>query len=368
MNSTTPAPSNPSTIIPGRLARTFRRALKILALLATLIAIAWQVENWRGRHAWEAVLQEIEDNGQSVDRRSLIPDKAPDGLNTAKHPVFAEVYLNAPNLKPYGYFIDFGPLFDSLLDENPEDIGPLLNELGEAFDRPHCQWFHANETYPDGTLPIPQIADFTNKLTQISLLLHSRAAAHLDAGNSNAALRELGVLISFGRMMESGPLIVDQFITAATARIVAKDLESLIGHPSWTPANLTSLNNRIHGMKLLDGLWQSFHLERIFNFQLLLKFPQNGVQALAFAPGHQINRAIRSRVDRLPRSWCHHSLYQLGSMLDRATNMGVKRMPQGWLYQNLCGVYTYWEQHLLSPFDPAAQRVTPRSRQPIATC
>lgn len=107
---------------------------------------------------------DVEASGQTLDWKTFIPDKVPDALNAAKHPVFESVYIDAPSFKPYGYFIDFGPLFQRLLEgvtdnfldsnTNPNSfdlkfgeqllnqtshLTPLISELNEAFHRPHCQ-------------------------------------------------------------------------------------------------------------------------------------------------------------------------------------------------------------------------------------
>lgn len=79
-----------------------------LVVIATLVAVAWQVENWRGRRTWKAGLQEIEANRQTLDWRTFLPDH----LNAAKHSIFADVCRHASGYEPYGYFIDLNILID----------------------------------------------------------------------------------------------------------------------------------------------------------------------------------------------------------------------------------------------------------------
>lgn len=105
--------------------------------------------------------------------------------------------------------------------------------------------------------------------------MKARSMVHLNKGDSASALRELNILIGFGRMMEESPLIIDQFITAATASRSTESLEFLICHSSWEPADLLQLHQHLQSLDLLDSMWRSFYLEKLFSFHWLLHFPHN---------------------------------------------------------------------------------------------
>ncbi len=61
--------------------RNLRRALVGLAILATLIAIFYTVEDWRGKRAWENCKRKAEAEGVVLDWNKFIPSPVPDEQN-----------------------------------------------------------------------------------------------------------------------------------------------------------------------------------------------------------------------------------------------------------------------------------------------
>ncbi len=66
--------------------RNVRRALIGLAIFATLVAIFYTEENWRGKRAWENCKRELEGKGAVLDWDKLIPPPVPDDQNFSKPP------------------------------------------------------------------------------------------------------------------------------------------------------------------------------------------------------------------------------------------------------------------------------------------
>ena len=58
-----------------------RRISITLAILATLIAIFYAEEDWRGKHAWEKCKRELEAKGMVLDWEKFIPPPVPDDQN-----------------------------------------------------------------------------------------------------------------------------------------------------------------------------------------------------------------------------------------------------------------------------------------------
>ena len=71
--------------------RTLRRLLVGVAVLATLIALFYTVENWRGRHAWQLAKQELEAHGEHTDLAAFVPPMIPDDQNFAMAPLWRDV-------------------------------------------------------------------------------------------------------------------------------------------------------------------------------------------------------------------------------------------------------------------------------------
>ena len=72
--------------------RNFKRFLFGLACLATLIALFYAEENWRGKHNWGKFKREWEAKGERFDLTSLAPPPVPDEQNFALTPVVASSY------------------------------------------------------------------------------------------------------------------------------------------------------------------------------------------------------------------------------------------------------------------------------------
>ena len=58
-----------------------RWGLIALAALATLIAVFYTEEDWRGRRAWENYKREMEAKGEKFDWQSFAPPAVSDDLN-----------------------------------------------------------------------------------------------------------------------------------------------------------------------------------------------------------------------------------------------------------------------------------------------
>src|ERR1700690_639076 len=73
--------------------RMGRRILIGLAIFATLIAIFYTEEDWRGKRAWENCKRELEAKGAVLDWDKLIPPPVPDDQNLFKAPNMQEWFV-----------------------------------------------------------------------------------------------------------------------------------------------------------------------------------------------------------------------------------------------------------------------------------
>ena len=72
----------------------WRRTLFAIACLATLIALFYAEEDWRGKHDWEKFKREWEAKGEHFDFASVIPPPVPDDQNFALTPIVFSSYGN----------------------------------------------------------------------------------------------------------------------------------------------------------------------------------------------------------------------------------------------------------------------------------
>ena len=75
--------------------RGLRVGLFLVACLATLIALFYTVENWRGKRAWNAYRSELEAKGVQMDWAAYIPSPVPDDQNLFKAPRITEWFVKA---------------------------------------------------------------------------------------------------------------------------------------------------------------------------------------------------------------------------------------------------------------------------------
>src|ERR1043165_1829676 len=73
--------------------RNARRALLGVAIAATLLAVFYAEENWRGRRAWEKCKRELEAKGEVLDWSAYIPAPIPDDQNIIRAPKMAEWFI-----------------------------------------------------------------------------------------------------------------------------------------------------------------------------------------------------------------------------------------------------------------------------------
>lgn len=77
-----------------------RRILLALAALATLLAIFYTEENWRGKRAWQNYRHGLQAQGIVVDWAASIPPPVPDDQNILKAPKISEWFVkNAPGMQ-----------------------------------------------------------------------------------------------------------------------------------------------------------------------------------------------------------------------------------------------------------------------------
>ena len=72
--------------------RNRRRILMGLAVFATIIAVFYAEENWRGRQAWENCQHEWEAKDERLDWQSVVPPRVPDDQNFALTPIVYSGY------------------------------------------------------------------------------------------------------------------------------------------------------------------------------------------------------------------------------------------------------------------------------------
>jgi len=94
--------------------RNFKRALFALACFATLIALFYAEEDWRGRHAWNQFKQKWEARGEHLEFSGVVPPPVPADKNFAMTPIVFTSYGYLLNRQ--GEIIPYNTNFDQRMD------------------------------------------------------------------------------------------------------------------------------------------------------------------------------------------------------------------------------------------------------------
>jgi hypothetical protein len=293
--------------------------------------------------------------------------------NVAAHPFFAEIYrefLRGEDGEIYGYFADikaaFPPFFEgvpqSLLNgelaslsrwaealghpEAADDarasaevilkatahVDPLALGLHEAVQRPNCHWVDIDPQQAAGPIT-PQIADFTDTVDRLVSLLLTRAIAHLELGDSEAAARELLTVVQFRKIFPSDPSLIGALISTAISKRIVAHLPKLLAHQGWSDRDLARIGEVIETFSILGELQQGFDAEYASE---LYRFPRTmGKSDPELYP--EFSEAVRERVERV-----------VGSM--------VEHMPRGWRYQNMVFLTEWWNTNFMAFYDSTTRR------------
>jgi hypothetical protein len=116
-------PTSQPPLSTARTWKTRRRVCISLAALATLVAVVYVVENWRGRRAWEACKLALESKGWVLEWSASIPPSVPDDENIYKAPRMTEWFVGRGGRDYFKRLIAF-PLYKSGAVVAHMTIGP----------------------------------------------------------------------------------------------------------------------------------------------------------------------------------------------------------------------------------------------------
>ena len=130
--------------------RHFKRFLFGLACFATLIALFYAEEDWRGWHAWNQYKHQWEAKGEKFDWQSIVPQPVPDDQNFAFSPVWIaevrETFLNTPKRAEAWYG-------NQIYSEEVSKLLPLMpvSESGLTGTNWYSQSDHHLPNMPEGS-------------------------------------------------------------------------------------------------------------------------------------------------------------------------------------------------------------------------
>jgi hypothetical protein len=397
-----PSPAAP----PGRLptitrflhwlfsARTIRRFIFVLVCLATLIALFYAVENWRGRRAFAKVKQEAEALGLKLDWAAVVPPLIPDEQNAAAHPFLKpmldftrtpsgrvwkdpdayhrvelfriDLVTNALGKKvsekgwppriwtlgttkatPWAEWQDFyraGTNFP-VPEKQGQPAADVLfalrkfdgefSQLAEAVTRPDARYaIKYDEPNPAGIL-LPQLA----QIKAMTQALRLRGAARLEAGDPTGAFEDTMTGLRLAGTLREDPLLINFLVHIACVAIMENTLAEGLARHQWSDDQLRALQEQLGKTDFLRHCQLAMRGEMV-GF---------GVRLIDYLEAHRPEMETIFEFDpdgnqSPPRS---------------TAAIGWRLMPAGWFEQNKVAIINVYLHHYLPQLDVEHRRIRP---------
>ena len=329
--------------------QTQRRALIGLAALATLAAIFYLEEDWRGKRAWENCKHELEAKGAVLDWEKFIPPPVPDDQNFFKATKMAARFVKLPAMpnrwvsaddftesKEFSKRLNSNTNTTATIKTEPaardylawsDQLEPDFDLLREALKRPYARM--------DGDYSIPYMQPIPNFIAvrKVAQVLVQRAKCDLLLGQPDKALQELTLLHDMCRLMEAAPTgkpmtLVAAMINGAVTGLYVDTLATGLQSHAWQEPQLAALQKQLAEINLTP-----------FVLQALREEPAAVCRDIEIAPSHEF-----PKFDRNSR-WQDEVAWWL--------------WPRGWTYQNMVNV-AMLELKPLDGFDLAHDTIAPR--------
>ncbi|HZM01822.1 MAG TPA: hypothetical protein VFC44_02265 [Candidatus Saccharimonadales bacterium] len=390
--------SEPRKSIQTRFSSFARRCLFWLACLATLLALFYAEEDWRGKHAWESYKRQSRAQGLELDWYAYVPPAAPDDQNFAMAPPFAGlfdyqytttnvhwgntniwarmgrlalgpgsvenklkdwVYGRPVNLKEWqGWFRKDVEKWQGWLGRKkglkvarsqsnnwpvPEQPGEPANDVLFALNKvaPDLAAIRAASERPQSRFPIHYdelpnaMLPHLGFLANISRVLQLRAVAELATGSNQPAFADATLAFYCADAIKSEPFMISQIIRC---HMIEGDLQSV-----W------------EGLR--ENRWSKDQLEKFQHYFLqgdLLSQYDRGVKSdLAFTCGE-----IAFLPENPETFFALQQPPPFGASQD-AFVWVMRMMPRGWFYENELTAAGFFHQTLLKDVTAQTQRVYP---------
>lgn len=365
---------NPKSPFKVVLQKWVQRGLFVVAALATLVALFYAEEDWRGRRAWEKCVAESKAKGTDLDWDHWIPAPVPDDQNFAALPIFKPLF-------DYKYGADgrvqwadtneearWGIFTMSVANEYTPELGAWtqgvsvkLTEWQNYFrgsNAPKKQSARNVESvqWPKTDVPQGAAADvllalsrFDAKIDQLrqgsarpysrfpvhydelpkALLAHEvvllqachilqlRAIAELELGRNAAALADLRLAFYCADANRLEPFAISILVRGRAVKETLQPVWEGLREHRWSEANIKEIESMLAKIDLLAG------------YELALKAEPAGMAAWILATADQPD------------------LYAVGWQKGRTDyalpDFALSALPRGWYFQNAATCARFFE-------------------------
>jgi tetratricopeptide (TPR) repeat protein len=266
-----------------------RRILITLAIFATLIAIFYTEEDWRGKRAWGNYKREWEAKGEKFDWQAFVSPSVPDDQNFFTAPIFTNLvkgkltmsttrsdgsypdlhqqaywakatmtdlkawqtyYRNSTNTSLANEFPIMPqpqtPATDVLLALSKYDSA--VDELRQASQRPYS---NVPLNYENGFEALSPLLEDLTALKRCSQVLQLRAIAELADGQSAKALDDVKLLLRLSDSIRGSPFLISHLVRIAITSITLQPIWEGLAEHKWSDEQLVALDAELAKLDFL---------------------------------------------------------------------------------------------------------------------
>jgi len=356
--------------------RILRRILIGLAMLATLIAILYAEEDWRGKRAWENYKHEWEAKGEKFDWQAFVPPSVPNDQNFFTAPIFTNMLNGKIMMTPYGndgrpdfhrdtsrsgyaiyrmYPTDLEAWHNYYGHQTNTDVAKrfpvaaqpqtpakdvlfalskfdsAVEELREASERPYSNV--PSNYYEDGFNSVSTLLPVLGELKGCSQVLQLRAAAELADGQNAKALEDVKLLLYLNNSLRNSPFLISHLVRIAIVAISLQPIWEGLAEHKWSDEQLVALDAELAKQDFLADYEFSMRGERAF--------------AIATFENQRRTREMISYTDA-------------GIVTNKLT-----LMPSAYFYQNELAIARMQQQWILPLVDTNTRVISPAAWQRI---
>lgn len=377
------------------LAWLLRYRFFVALCLATLVALLYAVENWRGRRAWLEFKRSEEALGERFDLSAYVPPPVPEQENFFASPLWSDLRSAQPPPSGTGdedpsskrtLFDIYGPegreapryggwqeatpvdlaawqafyrgsnnLFAAangtstnyfLVAASPQspakDVLLALSRfeqnrqlLIETARRPHGRFW---VNYDAGIAALlPHLARMRGCATYLSL----HATAALKAGDRPTALEDIRALVRITEYLRHEPFLISHLVRAAMVQIALQPVWEGLNDRCWTEADLASLEGELVRLDFLADYHFAMRGERALSLWTIDYARKVGWQKI-FSEG------VPGAESGEPAPW------------EKSLGAAVFQLvPSGWFDQNKYAIGQLYRSCLLVAVDPKSRLVRP---------
>ena len=369
--------------------KNFRRFLFGCACLATLIALVYAEEDWRGWHAWNQFKHEWETKGEKFDFKDFVPPPVPDDQNFALTPIVFTSYgsmltrdgkmipvnerdkefvvrLQMPltldnadwptngggswekatltDLQPWQDYYHALAATTNFFPSSPQPQTPAqdvllalsrydanIEELREAAKMPYSRFPLEYDKDDPAAILLPHLAVMKGCVR----ILRLRTTAELQNDESQKALDDVKLMLYLTQSMRTEPVLISHLVRIAMAAITLEPIYEGLAQHKWSDAQLAELDVALAKLDFLADYEFSMRGEMIFGI---------------------------SETEYLRRSRNFQALdySENGSHQNPASHLGFRLAPASFFYRNELTIAQMHERWTLPLVDMTNRVVSPK--------